>query len=273
MGQGNQSRQTAAARDQYRGRADAGRQDLARGGAGGAGAGNRAGNTAAGGGSFQNRGGANAGNRAGGGAGANSGNRAGTTSGNRGGSSGGSFSGVDRGGSQAKAASQRGQSSRSSSASSGSRSSGSRSSGASRSGGGGSRGGGGGSRGGGGGGGRGRSDVALKENFAFVDPYSVLQRVLDMPISSWNYIDDPQSRHLGPMAQDFHYAFGLGGEDDKTITFLDEGGVALAAIQGLNLKLDERDAQIRSLQEQVAELKALVQELARKSGTEVGSSK
>jgi hypothetical protein len=37
-------------------------------------------------------------------------------------------------------------------------------------------------------------------------------------------------RHIGPMAQDFYSAFGL---DDKRITTIDEGGVALAAIQGL----------------------------------------
>ncbi len=39
-------------------------------------------------------------------------------------------------------------------------------------------------------------------------------------------------RHVGPMAQDFYAAFGL-GLDDKHITTIDEGGVALAAIQGL----------------------------------------
>ena len=262
MGKGNQTRQAAQARDQYRGRAEAGRSDLARN-PGGANAGNRA--TAQ---PRNNAGGANQGNRAGA---ANSGNRAGASAGNRSGS-GSSFSGVDRGGSQAKAASQRGQSSRSSSASSSSRGGGSRSSGASRGGGGrsGGGGGGGGGRGGGGGGGRGRSDVELKANFAVIDPYQVLQRVVDMPITTWNFKDDPQTRHLGPMAQDFHHAFGL-GEDDKTITFLDEGGVALAAIQGLNAKLEEKDAQLRALEKEVAELKALVQELSRKARMESGS--
>jgi hypothetical protein len=54
------------------------------------------------------------------------------------------------------------------------------------------------------------------------------------------------------MAQDFHTAFGLNGPDDKHISVLDEGGVALAAIQGLNEKLEEqakeKDAQIQQLQ-------------------------
>ena len=109
-------------REQFRGRAEEGRQDLAKGGVGDrGGAGDRGGQSGPG-----DRGGA--------------GNRAGTS--DRGGgrsSGGGAFQGVDRGGSSAHSASQRGSASRASG-------------GASRGGGGGSRGGGGGSRGGGGGG-------------------------------------------------------------------------------------------------------------------------
>jgi hypothetical protein len=45
------------------------------------------------------------------------------------------------------------------------------------------------------------------------------------------------------VAQDFHAAFGLGA-DDKRIATLDSSGVALAAIQGLNQKL-EADAQAK----------------------------
>ena len=63
------------------------------------------------------------------------------------------------------------------------------------------------------------------------------------------------------MAQDFHAAFGLGA-DDKHIADVDEGGVALAAIQGLNQKLNAKDAEIQDLKQSVAELKALVEKLA-----------
>jgi hypothetical protein len=52
------------------------------------------------------------------------------------------------------------------------------------------------------------------------------------------------------MAQDFHAAFGLNGADDKHISVVDEGGVALAAIQGLNQKLDEKAAEIQTLKQQ-----------------------
>src|SRR5262249_24529273 len=62
-------------------------------------------------------------------------------------------------------------------------------------------------------------------------------------------------RHMGPMAQDFRAAFGL-GEDDTTISVVDEQGVALAAIQGLyaqNMALATRvatqDARIAALEQ------------------------
>ena len=76
-------------------------------------------------------------------------------------------------------------------------------------------------------------------------------------------------QHIGPMAQDFHAAFGLNGADDKHISVVDEGGVALAAIQGLNQKLNEKDAEIQdlkrqndSLAKQLNHLESVVESLA-----------
>jgi hypothetical protein len=55
--------------------------------------------------------------------------------------------------------------------------------------------------------------------------------------------------------------------DDKHIATVDEEGVALAAIQGLNQrlndKLSEKDAEIRQLQQNVAKLQELVAQLAK----------
>jgi hypothetical protein len=123
----------------------------------------------------------------------------------------------------------------------------------------------------GGAGGFGGSDRNIKTNFAPVDAQTVLAKVAAMPITTWNYKDDLDKRHLGPMAQDFYGAFGI-GQDDKTITFLDEGGVALAAIKGLNQKLEEKDAKILALAKEVSELKALVQTLVPKSNGGVVTS-
>jgi hypothetical protein len=54
-------------------------------------------------------------------------------------------------------------------------------------------------------------------------------------------------RHVGPRAQDFAAAFGV-GEDDRHIHVVDASGVALAAIQALAARLAEAEANIAELQ-------------------------
>jgi hypothetical protein len=105
------------------------------------------------------------------------------------------------------------------------------------------------------------SDRNLKENFAPVSPREVLDKVAALPISRWNFIGDAATPHVGPMAQDFHAAFGL-GTDDKHIATVDADGVALAAIQGLNQKVEEKDARITALETKLAKLKQMVEKLA-----------
>ena len=118
------------------------------------------------------------------------------------------------------------------------------------------------------------SDKNAKANFTPVDAEDVLKKVAEMPLSTWNYkSEDTAIRHMGPMAQDFHAAFGLSGTDDKGITTIDADGVALAAIQGLarqlerkdrelselRAELSERDAQLRAVQATQAELTQAMQ--------------
>jgi trimeric autotransporter adhesin len=95
------------------------------------------------------------------------------------------------------------------------------------------------------------SDRARKENLKPINAKSVLQKVLALPVTTWNYITEGDAtRRMGPMAQDFYAAFRL-GSDNKTIGTVDAHGVALAAIQGLNQKLVEqakvKDAEIAQL--------------------------
>jgi hypothetical protein len=103
------------------------------------------------------------------------------------------------------------------------------------------------------------SDRSAKENFTVVDPGQVLDKLLGISITRWNFKDDPQAEHIGPVAQDFRAAFGLGA-NDKYIATVDAHGVALAAIQGLNRKVDQRDKELQGLlkqqQEQIEALKA-----------------
>lgn len=98
------------------------------------------------------------------------------------------------------------------------------------------------------------SDKNGKHAFADVDHSEILQKVRDLPITTWSYNAQGDSvRHIGPMAQDFRAAFGL-GESERYISPVDEAGVAFAAIQALAQKLDEKDKQIAELMLRVAEL-------------------
>jgi WD40 repeat protein len=95
------------------------------------------------------------------------------------------------------------------------------------------------------------SDRAVKEAFETTDPLTILQRLTELPIETWNYKWDAAAvRHIGPMAQDFAAAFAV-GEDDKHICTVDAQGVAFAAIQGLYRLLQEKDAQTAGLQAQL----------------------
>jgi hypothetical protein len=102
------------------------------------------------------------------------------------------------------------------------------------------------------------SDRNAKENFKPVSARDILAKVAALPLSRWNYKEDKTQEHIGPMAQDFHFAFDV-GPDDKHITTVDEGGVALAAIQGLNQKVEDssQDLETRSrrLEAENAELR------------------
>jgi hypothetical protein len=93
------------------------------------------------------------------------------------------------------------------------------------------------------------SDRNVKQDFAAVSPAQMLERVTQLPISEWSYKEDPTTRHVGPMGQDFYAAFNI-GTDEKHIAPIDEGGIAFAAIQGLNQKVEEKDTEIQNLKRQ-----------------------
>jgi trimeric autotransporter adhesin len=116
------------------------------------------------------------------------------------------------------------------------------------------------------------SDRNAKENFQPVSPKEILNKVTSLHVSRWNFKKDNSGDHIGPMAQDFYAAFNV-GQDDRHIATVDEDGVALAAIQGLNQKLEAdvkvKDAEIATLNERLAGLEALVKELAAKNSSPI----
>lgn len=108
------------------------------------------------------------------------------------------------------------------------------------------------------------SDRNMKEDFRHVDGEALLAKVAKLPVESWRYKgEDGQVRHVGPVAQDFRAAFGL-GTDDTSIGLLDIDGVNMAAIQALERRtreLNAKSAELDALKAELAELKASVAQL------------
>jgi hypothetical protein len=107
------------------------------------------------------------------------------------------------------------------------------------------------------------SDVNSKQDIVAVNGQNILKKLADLEVSEWSYKDAPGDRHVGPMAQDFYAAFGL-GHTDKGIATLDTSGVALAAIKALieentafkeqNLSLEQRVIELEQQNQRIEEL-------------------
>lgn len=96
------------------------------------------------------------------------------------------------------------------------------------------------------------SDRNRKENFLVMDGEDVLARLRTVSVSSWNYLTQDRSiRHMGPMAQDFHAAFGL-GESNLLISSVDIDGVNMAAVQALTARTDALRTENESLRRENA---------------------
>lgn len=92
----------------------------------------------------------------------------------------------------------------------------------------------------------------FKTDINLVDGLKVLRELDAMPIVTWRYKNQSaENQHMGPIAEDFYEAFGL-GEDEQFIALNDLSGVALAAVKALNEKVQERDEQIDTMADQIA---------------------
>jgi hypothetical protein len=101
------------------------------------------------------------------------------------------------------------------------------------------------------------SSRTLKERFAGVDGEDLLSRIRGVPVNTWSYIDEAGGvRHLGPFAEDFRAAFGL-GTDDRGIGLLDIDGVNFAAVKALEARTAELRAAAGEVDRLTAEVAAL----------------
>jgi hypothetical protein len=102
-----------------------------------------------------------------------------------------------------------------------------------------------------------------KQNFLAVNGEDVLARLRSVPVTTWNYISEgAQSKHMGPMAEDFYQAFGL-GTGNTSIGVQDLAGVSLAAVKSL----DERTTQLQQRTLEVEQLRNEVQQLRAANAT------
>ncbi len=106
------------------------------------------------------------------------------------------------------------------------------------------------------------SSKYIKNIWFDVDTFDTLDKVSKLEISQWSYKkDDDSLMHIGPMAEDFHDAFGLNGDVTDKIAIVDIAGVSLASIQALNTKLYEQNKEIVKLKSEIAEIKKMLLEI------------
>lgn len=109
------------------------------------------------------------------------------------------------------------------------------------------------------------SDSNRKHHITTVSGEDILARLRRLPITQWSYKNEGAVRHLGPMAQDFRAAFGL-GSDEKSIGTVDADGVALAGLQALDLRSGRQAAELESLKAENRDLRNRLEALEKRPG-------
>lgn len=90
------------------------------------------------------------------------------------------------------------------------------------------------------------SSRALKSPDGAVDADALLAAVQNLPVETWRYKVETglETRpHIGPYAEDFQAAFGVG--DGVTINPVDAMGICLAAIQALTRKVEILEEELK----------------------------
>ena len=107
------------------------------------------------------------------------------------------------------------------------------------------------------------SDENRKTNFRDLDGEQVLVKLAALPVREWSYTtQDAAIRHVGPTAQDFRAAFGL-GESHVRIGTVDADGIALAAVKALEARTRETNERLthenEELRARLTRLEALLE--------------
>lgn len=109
------------------------------------------------------------------------------------------------------------------------------------------------------------SDVNRKHRFEQISNEEILDKLRKLPVTRWSYKTEADNiRHIGPMAQDFFAAFGL-GSDNRGIGTVDADGVALAGIKALEERTRNLAAELENLKADNAALRQQMQDNNRNS--------
>jgi hypothetical protein len=111
------------------------------------------------------------------------------------------------------------------------------------------------------------SDRNAKTRITPLNPQAVLSKLTALPVTQWAYKTTPEVSHIGPMAQDFYVAFGLGA-DATHLAPGDLASVAVVGVKALHRSVQElrqevqvRDEKIAAQDAKLAEREADIAEL------------
>ncbi|HSY75601.1 MAG TPA: tail fiber domain-containing protein, partial [Bacteroidia bacterium] len=117
------------------------------------------------------------------------------------------------------------------------------------------------------------SDRHKKENFIVIDKDSLLNKIISLPITRWNYKGDPASlQYIGPVAQDFYKTFQVGG-DSLAISCIEPGNIALAGVQALNQKLERENSELKLQLEQLQKIEIIQAQLGTQQSISIADAK
>lgn len=102
------------------------------------------------------------------------------------------------------------------------------------------------------------SSRLLKYDFKTLSAASVLNKLSAMEITQWRYKHRPKELHVGPVAEDFYHAFGL-GDGEKRISTIDADGILMLAVQALKSENDVLQSKLKDLQKQIDQLKLTIE--------------
>jgi hypothetical protein len=104
------------------------------------------------------------------------------------------------------------------------------------------------------------SDSTRKERFLPIDGPELLRKISGMKLTTWNYKQQRDRRHYGPMAQEF---FALFGHDalgeigcDTLITTQDIEGLTLSAVQALIRENEQLKNRLNAVENENIQIKA-----------------